>query len=118
MGDDIHSGSTCFCFSLNLRSAAQFVVYGHLTTLDDSLSLNPNLCHHPLITQLNLNLIFCITFQNLIIEVGLLIKRLLEIAAMNVFKILNPLVKFPTHVQFDPDSFYWKGELRSLLTKG
>ena len=58
------------------------------------------------------------TFQNLMIEVGLLLKRLLKIVAMNVFKILNPLVKFPTHVLVDPDSFYWKGELRSLLTKG
>ena len=66
----------------------------------------------------NLNVIFRIFFQNLMIEVGLLIKRLLKIVTMNVFKILNPLVKFPTHVQFDPDSFYWKGELRSLLTKG
>ena len=51
MGDDIGSGSVCFCFSLNLRSAAQFVVYGRLTTLDDSQSLNPNQCHHPSITQ-------------------------------------------------------------------
>ena len=52
------------------------------------------------------------------IEVELLTKRLVKIVAMNVFKILNPLVKFPTHVLVDPDSFYWKGELRSLLTKG
>ena len=52
MGDDIGSGSVCYCFSLNLRSAAQFVIYGRLTTLEDSLSLNPNRCHHPLITQL------------------------------------------------------------------
>ena len=42
MGNDIGSGSVCFCFSLNLRCAAQFVVYGCLMTLDDSLSLNPN----------------------------------------------------------------------------
>ena len=49
MRDDIGLGSVCFCFSLNLRSAAQFVVYGRLTTLDDSLPLNPNRCHHPLI---------------------------------------------------------------------
>ena len=42
-------------FSLNLHGAAQFVVYGHLMTLDDSLSLNPNQCHHPLITQLSSN---------------------------------------------------------------
>ena len=39
MGDDVSFGSICFYFSLNLRSAAQFVVYGRLTTLDDSLSL-------------------------------------------------------------------------------
>ena len=42
MGDDIGSGSDCFCFLLNLHSAAQFVVYGCLMTLDDSLSLNLN----------------------------------------------------------------------------
>ena len=54
MGDDVSFGSICFYFSLNLRSAAQFVVYGRLTTLDDSLSLNPNLCHRPLITHLNI----------------------------------------------------------------
>ena len=52
MSEDIVSGSICFCFSLNLRSAAQFVVYGHLTALDNSLSQKPNWCHHPLITQL------------------------------------------------------------------
>ena len=41
MGDDIGSGFVCIWFSLNLRtrSAAQFVIYGRLTTLDDSLSL-------------------------------------------------------------------------------
>ena len=53
MGDDIGLGSVCFCFSLNLRSAAQFVVYGPLTTLDGSLSLNPNRCHYSLITYLS-----------------------------------------------------------------
>ena len=52
------------------------------------------------------------------IEVELLTKRLVKIVAMNVFKFLNPLVKFSTHVLVYPDSFYWKGELRSLLTKG
>ena len=54
MGDDIGLGSVCFCFSLNLHSAAQFVVYGPLMSLDDSVSLNPNQCYHPLITQLTL----------------------------------------------------------------
>ena len=32
-------GFHLFWFLLNLRSAAQFVIYGRLTTLDDSLSL-------------------------------------------------------------------------------
>ena len=49
---DIGSGSACFCFSLNLGSAAQYVVYSRLMTWDISLSLNPNWCHHLLITQL------------------------------------------------------------------
>ena len=59
MGDDIGSGFVCIWFSLNLRtrSAAQFVIYGRLTTLDNSLSLNPKPCHHPLITQLWTDLI-------------------------------------------------------------
>ena len=48
MGDGIGLGSVCFCFSLNLHSAAQFVVYGPLMSLDDSLTLNWNRCHHPL----------------------------------------------------------------------
>ena len=34
--------------------ATEYVVHGRLTTIEDSLSLNPNRCHHPLITQLNL----------------------------------------------------------------
>ena len=50
MGDGIGLGSVFF--SLNLSSAAQFVVYGCLTTLDDNLSLNLNQFHHPIITQL------------------------------------------------------------------
>ena len=31
----------------------EYVVYGWKMTLDNNLSLNPNRCHHPLITQLN-----------------------------------------------------------------
>ena len=61
MGDDIGSGSVCFgfrrsaaqCSSVQL-SAAEYVVYGRLMTIDNSLSLNPNRCHHPLITQLKI----------------------------------------------------------------
>ena len=34
MGDDIGLGTICYCFSLNLRSAAQFVFYGQKTTLN------------------------------------------------------------------------------------
>ena len=54
MDDDIGLGSVCYCFSLNLRSSAQFVFQGLKATLKDSLSLNLNQCHHPLITQLKL----------------------------------------------------------------
>ena len=54
MGDVIGSCSPCFGFhSTYIRSEAQFVEYGRLMTLDDSLSLNLNRCHHPLITQLS-----------------------------------------------------------------
>ena len=49
------SGSICYCFSLNVRSAAaQFAVKGHYVILKDSPSLNQTRCHHPLITQLSL----------------------------------------------------------------
>ena len=40
-------------------SAAKCVVYGHLTTLDDSLSLNQY--YHPLITQLSFAVFFLIS---------------------------------------------------------
>ena len=54
MGDDIGSGVVCFGFHSTYDcSAAQFVVYCRLTTLDNSLSLNSNQFHHPLITQLS-----------------------------------------------------------------
>ena len=55
MGDDIGLGSDCFIFTIVQLSAAEYVVYGSLTTIDDSLPLNPNQCHHPSITQLNLH---------------------------------------------------------------
>ena len=32
---------------------AEYVFYDRKMTLDDNLSLNPNWCHHPLITQLS-----------------------------------------------------------------
>ena len=48
-------GFSLFRFLLNQCSAAQFDILGHLTTIDDSLSLNGNRCHYPLITYLRLN---------------------------------------------------------------
>ena len=45
-----------FVFALVQLSAAEYVVYGRLKTIDDSLSLNLNRCHHPLITQLSLGM--------------------------------------------------------------
>ena len=45
-------GIRLFWFLRNQRSASHYVVYGRLTTIDDSLSLNSNQCHHQLITQL------------------------------------------------------------------
>ena len=53
MGDDIGLGPFVMIFAVVQLSAAEYVVYGPLTTIDDSLSLNPNRCHHPLIIQLN-----------------------------------------------------------------
>ena len=53
MGDDIGLGSVCFDFrSTNIVQLSKYVVYGRLTTIDDSLSLDPNRCHYPLITYL------------------------------------------------------------------
>ena len=56
MGDDIRSGSICFDFcSTNVvqLSNRKYVVYGRLTTIGNSLSLDPNRCHYPLITYLS-----------------------------------------------------------------
>ena len=44
-------------FAVVQLSAAEYVVYGCLTTIEDSLSLNPNRCHHQLITQLSHNVV-------------------------------------------------------------
>ena len=41
-------------FAVVQLCTAEYVVYGRKTTLKDILSLNPNRCHHPLITQLSL----------------------------------------------------------------
>ena len=56
LGDDIGLGSVCFDFgSTNVvhLSNRKYVFYDGLTTIDDSLSLNPNRCHYPLITYLS-----------------------------------------------------------------
>ena len=52
MGDDIGLGSICLIFAIVQLTAAEYVVYDRLTTIDDSLSLNPNWWHQPLISQL------------------------------------------------------------------
>ena len=52
MGDDIGSGPFALIFTIVQLSAAEYVLYGHQTTVGDSLSLNQNRCHRPLITQL------------------------------------------------------------------
>ena len=65
MDDNIGSGSVCFdpchsaaqCNSVQL-SAAEYVVYGCLMTINNCLSLNPNRCHHPLSNQLSFKLFF------------------------------------------------------------
>ena len=54
MGDDISSGCVCFDFCRG-TATADYVVYGQKMTLNDNLSLNPNRCHHSLITQLSLD---------------------------------------------------------------
>ena len=54
MGDDIGSGSGCYCFSLNLRSAAQFVFSGQKMTLERQSVSEPEPMSSP-ITQLNLH---------------------------------------------------------------
>ena len=42
-------------FAIVQPGSAEYVFYGPLKTLDDSLSLNPNWCHHPLIYPTHLN---------------------------------------------------------------
>ena len=49
MGDDIETGRRV-CFDFRCR-ANQWSREGQNLTLDDNLSLNPNQCHHPLITR-------------------------------------------------------------------
>ena len=39
-------------FAVVQLCTAEYVIYGRKRTLDDNLSLDPNRCHHPLITQL------------------------------------------------------------------
>ena len=57
-------GFCFFWFLHNQRSASQFVIYGCLTTIDDSLSLNRNQCHwRPLISCLRFYEIFFFNFQ-------------------------------------------------------
>ena len=56
-----------FIFAIVQISAAEYVIYGCLTTIDNNLSLNPNRCHHPLITQLR----FCLKWKkNILHEMG------------------------------------------------
>ena len=55
MGDDI--GLDCVCFDF-CHSVAEHVIYVRKTDIDDSLSLNPNRCQHPLFTQLSLDNFF------------------------------------------------------------
>ena len=62
MGDDIGSGllSMAVCFDFPSTNVVQlsnrkYVVYGCLRTIHDSLSLDPNRCHYPLITYLSLD---------------------------------------------------------------
>ena len=53
MGDDIGSGSVCFDFcSTNVVQLSnwKYVVYRGLTTIEDTMSLDLNQCHNPLIT--------------------------------------------------------------------
>ena len=77
-------GFHLFWFLQNQRSASQYVVYGRLSTIDDSLSLNPNRCHHSLITQFRyvLKLKSCSTF---------VAKELQGLAVF--FKKVNPNLK-------------------------
>ena len=64
MVDDIGLSSFCFDFRENQRSASQYVIYGPLTIIDESLSLHPNRSYHPLITQRKLD--FKLKYRNLV----------------------------------------------------
>ena len=41
-------------FAVVQLCTAEYVIYGRKMTFDNNLSLNPNRCHHPLITQLSM----------------------------------------------------------------
>ena len=53
MGDDIGSGCIFLIFAVVHLCTAEYAVYGRKMTFDDNKSLNPNCCHHTLITQIN-----------------------------------------------------------------
>jgi hypothetical protein len=46
-------GLRFFILAVVQLCTAEYVIYVWKMTLDDNLSLTPNRCHHPLITQLN-----------------------------------------------------------------
>ena len=73
MGDDIGSGSVCFDFrstKVVQLSNVKYVVYGCLMTIDDSLSLDPNWYHYPLITYLSLKNIYLKLHRFLLFCIG------------------------------------------------
>ena len=53
MGDDIGSGCVCFDFCRSAALHCWVCLKRTETILKDNMSLNPNRCHHPLITQLS-----------------------------------------------------------------
>ena len=53
MDDDIGSGLVCYGFCRSAALTAEYVLKDQKTILKDNLLLNPNRCHHPLITQLS-----------------------------------------------------------------
>ena len=56
LGDNIGSSSDFWSTKVQL-SNCKYVIYGRPTTIDDSLSLDLNGCHNPLITYLNFTIL-------------------------------------------------------------
>ena len=95
-------------FAVVQLSTAEYVVYGQKMTLDDNLSLNPNRCHHPLITQLNFGMIKALKYLSTFLGI------ILRYFEKKIYYIWWYIFIGPKHV-FIPDDMK-KSEVKTHLS--